>query len=874
MKINLMTHFALSRPRILIMSSSFIVLCFVLLALLPTLWPATFARLNPLNVDTDPENMLARDEPARVFHQRMKRMLSLHDMVVVGVVDENNPEGVFTVETLNNIYQLTEFSKTLQWSVKDTPVNKKGVISSDILAPSTLDNIETEGEGIVRFDWLMPVPPENESQAKKIREKIRNIPFLEGTLMSEDGKALCLYLPLSSKDASYQVYSRLLEKINSLQGDAHFYISGLPVAEDAFGVEMFIQMGISAPLAMLVIFFLLWYFFRRWILIISPMIVALFSCLVTMSLLVITGNTVHIMSSMIPIFVMPIAVLDSVHVLSRFFDHYPLKKDRSESIIQVMANLHKPMLYTSLTTAAGFASLMLTPIPPVQVFGLFVALGVMVAWLFTVTFIPAYVLRMNEKSLEGFGMSSTREGVSTDSWMEKLLHWMGDLTYRLAKPILVFTALVSLLALVGIGRIQINDNPIRWFSDSHEIRIADRVLNQHFGGTYMAYLALSADDSEAGAVFKQPKALAYIESLQQALNASDTVGKSNSVVDILKTVYRELHAGDPEQFKIPASPPAVAQTMLTYENSHRPQDLWHFVTPDYRTAAIWVQMKSGDNIDMTKVAGVIDHYIQNNPPPFSLQHQWFGLTYINVVWQKLMVSGMAEAFLGSFLVVLLMMLLLLRSGIWALLAMVPLTVSIGAIYGVIGFIGKDFDMPVAVLSALSLGLAVDFAIHFLVQAQGEMAANGSWKETVGSIFESPARAITRNGLVITLGFLPLLAAPLVPYQTVGILIAAILITSGVATLVILPALIRILEPWLFPCTRRCYVTSRRVTFALSFMAFLGLIAIALHLFTEIDIKILLWAGILLWGVAVSVFHPLEPSFLEASLFDGGSENED
>ena len=257
MKTHFITRFALSNPKVLTRTPVFVTLCLILLALLPTLWPTAFTALNPLRVDTDPENMLASDESARVFHQRMKRKLSLHDMIIVGIVDNKNPDGVFTVQTLNNIYQLTQFSKTLQWLVEDDAKKKVGVISADILAPSTLDNIETEGAGIVRFDWLMPGPLENQTQALALRDRMQRIPFLDGTLVSEDGKAICLYLPLSSKDVSYQVYSRLLEKIDSLKGDARYYISGLPVAEDAFGVEMFVQMGISAPLAMLVIFLLL-----------------------------------------------------------------------------------------------------------------------------------------------------------------------------------------------------------------------------------------------------------------------------------------------------------------------------------------------------------------------------------------------------------------------------------------------------------------------------------------------------------------------------------------------------------------------------------------------------------------------------------------
>lgn len=162
-----------------------------------------------------------------------------------------------------------------------------------------------------------------------------------------------------------------------------------------------------------------------------------------------------------------------------------------------------------------------------------------------------------------------------------------------------------------------------------------------------------------------------------------------------------------------------------------------------------------------------------------------------------MVWGMLRAFLGSFVVVLLMMTVLFRSPLWGLLSMIPLTLTIGLIYGVIGLIGKDYDMPVAVLSALTLGLAVDFAIHFLARARELYSAADGWEGTIGRVFAEPARAITRNVIVIAIGFTPLLAAPLVPYNTVGVFLAAILFLSGLATLMILPALLRLLEKPLF-----------------------------------------------------------------------------
>jgi hypothetical protein len=173
--------------------------CFALIAGLPTLWPRTFSALNPLKVDTDPENMLPADEPVRVFHNKMKEEMSLHDMVVLGVVNEAHPDGVFNPDSLRKIHDLTEFAKTLRWPDEENPDQTAGVIEIDLLAPSTVDNIEQGGPGTVKFEWLMKSPPTAPEEARAIREKAERIPFLNGTLLSEDGKALCLYLPLTPR---------------------------------------------------------------------------------------------------------------------------------------------------------------------------------------------------------------------------------------------------------------------------------------------------------------------------------------------------------------------------------------------------------------------------------------------------------------------------------------------------------------------------------------------------------------------------------------------------------------------------------------------------------------------------------------------------
>ena len=161
----------------------------------------------------------------------------------------------------------------------------------------------------------------------------------------------------------------------------------------------------------------------------------------------------------------------------------------------------------------------------------------------------------------------------------------------------------------------------------------------------------------------------------------------------------------------------------------------------------------------------------------------------------------------------------------------------------IGIIGKNYDMPVAVLSSLTLGLAVDFAIHFLARSRAAHAQTGSWESAAGMVFAEPARAIMRNIIVIATGFLPLLLAPLVPYQTVGILMATILLVSGIATLLILPAMIRVLARWLFPAAQPMGATCNCVTCGVSSLAVVAFVALTIHSYWPMHWTTLTWVAL-------------------------------
>jgi predicted RND superfamily exporter protein/outer membrane lipoprotein-sorting protein len=733
------------------------------------------AQFPRIQIDTDPENMLPENEPVRVFHTELKETFSLRDFLVLGIVRE---AGMFEPEPLARVAAITERILEIE-----------GVVAEDVLAPTEVDDIRVEEGGILRVSPLMEEPPEDQESATALLERIRINPILRGKLASDDGRAIALFIPLTAKDVSFEVATEISAIADELRGDEEYYLAGQPVAQDTFGAEMFRQMAVSAPLAGLVLFLLMLFFFRDPRTVGTAMLLAIMAVIWGMGALIGLGFTVHIMSSMIPIFLIPIAILPSIHILSEMYERQKESGSPKRAVGEALRHLFKPVLFTSITTIVGFGSLILTPIPPVQVFGAFVAFGIFAAWIMSMTFLPALVVLGSRRAKP----SVTRQPADrADSGRH--LQIVRRVATRGRWGVTLAAIVILALSIAGLLRIQVNDNPVRWFKAGHPLRVADRIMNEHLAGTYLAYLQIGGDEDDR---IKDPEVMRYIESLQQHLGVHSNVGATTSVADVVKKVGFELLFEDPAGSVIPDSRETIAQYLFLYEMSGgNPDDLFHFITPEAAKANIWIQMHAGENNAVQSVVDSAQEFIDANPLPAGLSADWAGLSYVNIVWQNQMVRGMGRALLGSFVVVFLMMTFLFRSLIWGVVSMLPLTGTIAFIYGMLGWTGKYYDMPVAVLSSLTLGLSIDFAIHFIQRSREIHKETQNFEETMMRTFEGTGRAIFRNVMVLAIGFVPMFFANLTPYVTVGQFFFLIMVVSGLVTMMLLPALTA-LRPSLF-----------------------------------------------------------------------------
>lgn len=683
-------------------------------AILTLLGAAMFVRLS---VDTDPENMLPADHPARQANADLEASFGTGDLVVLAVIDD---DGLASDQTMQALVDL----------------HRRIVDLDDV------DGDRVVGVGSVGLDG---------SDAAALRSAVAENPLLAGTVLTADSTTASWFVPIDDPDVADEVASELEALAAGQPGleRTETAVAGLPLAQDAFGAQMFVQMAIFAPLAGLLVFALLWFSLRRLALVGPAMVLAVLSVVWTMGLLIGTGNTVHIMSSMIPIFLMPIAILDSVHVLSEFHDEIGGSGDVRQTVRSVYGSLRRPLLFTTLTTAVGFGSLALADIPPVQVFGLFVAVGVVIAWLLTMVFLPAWLTLVAERRFGG--VVESRGNMRTTLMLGRL----GHIAVRRRVALLGAFALTAIAAIPLATTIEINDNPVNWFRSDHPVRQASEELNERLPGTFGADLVLTAPEGR----LDDPDVVAGVEALRARWESLEPVGNT-----IAYTQLPDL---------------GVSTSPLTAS----------LITSDRTAADLRIFLSDGDNQSMQLVVDATDEALAAGVLPADVETTWAGESHLNLVWQDEMVTGMLQAFLGTLAIVIVLLVLLLRSIRWAALAIAPVLWTITVVYGFIGLVGKSYDMPIAVLSTLVLGLGVDFAIHFVERFRSLRERCGSTAEALEAFFGEPAHALTRNALVLAIGFTPLFLSSLTPYLVVGAFLASILLLSWASSIVALPALV-------------------------------------------------------------------------------------
>ncbi len=718
-------------------------------------------------METDLDKYMPQDHPAFIYSDQAEEWFDIKDGIIIAV---ENPDGIYNPGTLTKIKQLT---KDLQ---KTEEIEKK-----DVTSLYTADNIVGTDDGMDVKAFYKRIPRSKEKLAE-LEEKVRTNEMVFGRLVSENEKVSVIIARINDDVFTQEFYSRILELGKSYEGPEKVYVAGRPIVEGTMAELGPADMKRMVPIVVGVIILILLILLRSMKNMILTMTVVLFSTIWTFGLLAFVDIPIYAVFTTIPVMLIAIGVADGIHLFSHL-DLYLVtnpKAGKLEATHNMLKEMWKPVVMTSVTTAVGFISLLTSEVYPIKYFGIFTAFGVMAAMLFSLVLIPAGIMLFGLPKVRNIKVQSG-DNIHADTF-----------AHRFAKSLIKYkwfslgvTAVIIAVSIYGTTKVWINSSFLDKFEKDSEIVLTDAFINENFGGTSTLNLILESRNKDA---FKDPEILTLVDEMQSEVESIDVVGSSFGLTDYLKRMNKVMHADDETYNTIPGSPDLIAQYMLLYEMSGDPENLWQVTDFDYSKLNVTFQLKSDDSKSINQALDRIETY-QQNFSDRNVEMNFAGSGYKALVFTDLILKGQITSLLMSLVIVVVLLSFMFKSITAGLIGTVPILITAAISFGVMGLLGIPLSTTTALMSSISIGIGIDYAVHFIDRYRENMHLSKNMELSIQQTMHHSGRAIVFNAAVVIAGFLVLLFSVFPPNRELGFLVSLNMFTSFLGTVTVMVIII-------------------------------------------------------------------------------------
>ncbi len=636
-----------------------------------------------------------------------------------------------------------------------------------------------------------------------------------------------------------KIYSGVLDIVNKYKdADTEIYVGGLPVALAFLEADSWRMSRYIYPLAVVIIMFILYLAFRSIQGMILPIICALLSVVWAVGLMGVFKIPLDPWNMMTPILILAVAAGHSVQILKRYYEElknqheagpegmrhgsgggHAGQEGRSlldagasrQAVIASLTKIGPVMITAGLVAAASFASLLTFKLKTFQSFGLFTAFGILSALVLEMTFIPAARSLMrppaSAPTREGDGRGAGPEGV-----LDRFMIGISGLVTRRGWLVWLGLIIVIGVSLYGIRRLTVINSLKSLFFESTQFRKDDAALNKYFGGTATFYVYLEGEGPDA---LKNPAVLRAIENLQKEIEAIPEVGKTQSYVDYVKATNQSMHGGDPAYRTIPDSQATISEYLFLFSLSGSDGEMNRFLDYKYQKGVIWVFLRDDSTVLGEKLISIVNKYSGDAPhqtseaggaasgpeiagvnggfPP-DIKTGVAGSIPVMMALNQTMVSGKIWNILQIAGIVFVITSVVLRSPAGGILVLLPLGIAVLTNFGVLGLLGIGLGVGTAAISAMAVGFGADYSIYMLYRLREESGGeNSDSDEAVRKTLLTAGKAIIFVAAALSAGGLTLLFTGYYLHME-GFLVPLAMITSSMATLIVLPAIVRVVRP--------------------------------------------------------------------------------
>ncbi|MEW8025219.1 MAG: MMPL family transporter [Candidatus Thiodiazotropha sp.] len=719
-----------------------------------------------LAFSNDYRMFFSEENPQLKAFEQLQNTYTKNDNVLFVIAPRDGK--VFTRETLSAVAELTKESWQIPYSLRVDSI-------------TNFQHTHAEGDDLIVEDLVLEPQSLSDEELAKKQQIATGDPLLVNRLISPSahttGVNVTVQLPGKKLTEVPEVAERAREMANNIEAaypNIDIHLTGMVMMNNAFPSASQDDMTSLYPIMFAAVILVLVVMLRSIPGTLSTVIIIILMIIATMGLTGWLGIKMSPPTTTVPIVIMTLAIADCVHILVNFLHFMRDGQNKYEAMMESLRINLQPIFLTTLTTAIGFLSLNFSEAPPFRDLGNMAAMGVVLAFFLSITFLPAMMMLLPVKALSGDTLGSIA------------MVRFSDFVVRYKKQLLWGMGMVVLLLISQIPNNRLDDQFVKYFDETITFRQATDYATENLTGIYL--IEYSLESGETGGI-SDPQFLQRVEEFANWYRQQPHVLHVNSITDIMKRLNRNMHADNDDWYRLPDQRDLSAQYLLLYEFSLPfGLDLNNQINVKKSATRFTVTMESISTTQLLKIEERAQTWLQENAPGMRIDGASPTIMFAHIGNRNIisMLKGTTLA-LVMISVILIFALRSLRVGG---LSLIPNLVPMGMAFGLWGIFVGEVGLALSVVTGMTLGIVVDDTVHFLSKyLRARREKDMDRENAVRYAFSTVGTALWVTTLVLMVGFGILAFSHFQLNAGMGMLTAITLGLALVADFLFLPPLL-------------------------------------------------------------------------------------
>lgn len=763
------------------------------------------SQLPKIKQDNSYDVFFPTNDPDRLLYDSFRDQFGSDQIIAIIIT----PDSVFDNNFLN---KLKKFHNALENKVPHV---------KDIVSLFNVRDVRTEKNKLV-VENLIENIPNTPRDMKSLKERIMKSDLYRNYVISEDGQATLVLIepetssaavntansdsffdsnndtliqsassksiPISEKELGKMIRSieKIVKKYDKPSFPIHF--SGEVVMDDYLNTELAKDVSKYILYTFLIMIVLMVSFYRSLSAPFMSIIVVILSLVCTFSVMAFFETPFTVVTSILPSLLISVGIGTCTHVLMIYLGRIKQYGDDKETAIRV-AYEHSglPILFTSLTTAIGLLSFCSSNISVVADLGLYGAVGILFVLVFTYLLLPAMIAMTPEFDRKRAG--KTKDIVIIDRMMNKI----AMVTTKKAGTIATLSAVIFAVSSIGLIWQGFGHNYFEYYPRNSKVYKANDILDSKTKG--IVYLEFIIDSGKENGLY-EPSIMNKIEELSEFISKYRNeegyaiVGKTSSIVDILKETHRALNDNDPRYYIVPDKREIIAQELLLFESQGR-NDVEKLVDSQFSLARLSVKVKKNDAseyIDFVNTAEKKAVQIFGDSAKIKVT----GSIRLFTKTIDMMMVSMARSYIIAGIGITILLIIIIGDIRLGLISMIPNIMPIAMTLGIMGWLGVKLDMANILIGSIALGIAVDDTVHFFYNYRKYYEKKKSVLDAVAITLRTTGKAMVFTTVILVSAFWIRILSPFPNIVNFGLITGITLVVALLADIIVVPAMFEIM----------------------------------------------------------------------------------